>query len=284
MATGDFIRGVHCLNIYLQAALSSGRSLSVLEPECEFYVSRMRGLKQQLHVSFASCLWQTVLNLVGSTDDDEDIGFQSAAILNLEAMKDEYGIEFKNNLHQAYFNTFQLQLFVLFDRHAEAAELALSNDAITKASPGCALCYGDNLFRGIAFFDTARRKQQSKYKVHAKLMLAKLKSWCKKGNPNVQHHEALLLAEDAVMKKRHNVACEQYEIAVAMASRSGFIQDSALASERYGDYLLQVCESDKSDAVYRVEEAIRLYKEWGAHVKARQMLKKHSCLLKVQKK
>ena len=129
----------------------------------------------------------------------------------------------------------------------------------------------------------ARTKKSSKYKSHAGRMLSKIRKWCNKGNPNVQHHENLLLAEDAVLKGKRAIACKNYELAAMLAARRGFVQDAALANERYGEFLLREREADETEATFRLEEAVRLYKEWGAHTKANYMLKKHTNLWKVPK-
>lgn len=48
-----------------------------------------------------------------------------------------------------------------------------------------------------------------------------------------------------------------------MAARFGFVHDAALASERYGEFSLNVLK-DKEDAIFHLEKAKGFYKDWGA--------------------
>jgi hypothetical protein len=50
-----------------------------------------------------------------------------------------------------------------------------------------------------------------------------------------------------------------------------------MANERFGEFLLNDM-LDREEAVYRLEESIKLYKEWGAHAKADILLKKYADL------
>jgi hypothetical protein len=268
MQTGDVVRALHNLNCYLQAAMVAGRSLTVLEADCRMFVRQMREFKQDLLEKFSSCLWQMVLNLMGHS--------KNTTVLTGEAMEEETEIE--TSLHQAMFQTYKLQLYVWFGDHEQGAELAISKgDSFMKASPGSSLCYIDNFMRGISLFHMARSTKKAKYKKHAKLVLAKVRKWVEKGNPNVVHHEALLEAEMAALRGKKYNARKQYEIATVLASRQGFIHDAAMANERYGEFLLNDM-LDREEAAYRLEEAVKLYKEWGAHAKADILLEKYADL------
>ena len=56
-----------------------------------------------------------------------------------------------------------------------------------------------------------------------------------------------------------------------MSGRSGFIHIQALANERLGDMMCNNSTQDIDEARYRYEEAIRLYNDWGANMKAQQL-------------
>lgn len=68
-----------------------------------------------------------------------------------------------------------------------------------------------------------------------------------------------------------------------MRRRFAWLQDAALASERYGKYLLNVVD-DKDKAVYCFEKALRYYKDWGANAKVAQINEKYSHLFSVPSK
>jgi predicted S18 family serine protease len=79
----------------------------------------------------------------------------------------------------------------------------------------------------------------------------------------VIHYDRLLDAERAALDGKSNAALKHYQSAVSMAARGGFVHNTALANERYAEYLLHGM-SDSQEAVFYFEEAIRFYSEWGA--------------------
>lgn len=135
----------------------------------------------------------------------------------------------------------------------------------------------DNLCRGISLFDMARKTQKKKYKQEAVKVLAMVKEHVKKGALNVYHHEALLEGEYAALNGDSEVARHHYGRATVLAGRRGFLQDSALANERFGLYLLKDL-SDTEEATYRLEQAAKLYKEWGARSKANLLTEEYGYL------
>lgn len=281
MAGGDFNRALECLILYLQAALVAGRPLSLLESQCRLFATQMKDFRQEILLDQTNSLLQLVEVLrYGHNENNE-------ALLDADHSLSASGG--RTAVTQAYYNTFKLQQAVWFYHYEEAVEFASRIEPITKTVPGLCLCYSDNLFRGIAYFEVARqRKRQSKktrssrrFRKAGRKILNTIKKWVERGNPNVQHHEALLEAEWAILQgMKTHVIRKQYDIAVIMASRLGFISDAALANERYGDFLL-VEVGDREEAMYRLKEAIKLYEEWGASAKANKLLEKYEDLWEV---
>jgi hypothetical protein len=135
----------------------------------------------------------------------------------------------------------------------------------------------DNLCRGISLFDRARKTKRSKYKQEALKVLATVKDHVKKGTLNVYHHEALLEGELAALNGDSDVARHHYGRATVLAGRRGFLQDSALANERFGIYLLKDL-SDTEEGSYRLQQAAMLYREWGARAKANLIIEEYGYL------
>jgi hypothetical protein len=60
----------------------------------------------------------------------------------------------------------------------------------------------------------------------------------------------------------------------------GLTQDRALAHELFGEHLARLNPAEHGqDAEFQLNEAIKLYTEWGASAKVRLMNKKHSKIL-----
>ena len=70
----------------------------------------------------------------------------------------------------------------------------------------------------------------------------------------------------AALQGKKHAAKQEYEVAVVMASRGGFIGDAALAYERFFIHLLEISETE--EALDKLDKAIELYSEWGAIRKA----------------
>jgi hypothetical protein len=135
----------------------------------------------------------------------------------------------------------------------------------------------ENLCKGVSLFDMARTTKKSKYKQEAMKVLATVKDHVKKGALNVYHHEALLEGELAALNGNSDVARHHYGRATVLAGRRGFLQDSALANERFGAYLLKDLK-DAEEASFRLEQAAKLYGEWGARAKANLLIEEYGYL------
>merc|ERR1712226_130612 len=71
---------------------------------------------------------------------------------------------------------------------------------------------------------------------------------------------------------------EKYQSAIVFSARNGNQMAAAIASERLGEFLLDSSINDREEAKYRIEEAIRYWKGWGALGKLDQLETKFSSL------
>ena len=120
---------------------------------------------------------------------------------------------------------------------------------------------------GLCSFAEAQRTGKRKYKKHAMKARSIVKGWLKQGCPNVKHYGALFDAETAALQVATEEAEKNYQFAISTAGRSGLLQDSALANERYGTFLFDSAK-DHNGALFHFKTAIKLYHEWGATQKA----------------
>jgi DNA uptake protein ComE-like DNA-binding protein len=89
-------------------------------------------------------------------------------------------------------------------------------------------------------FEMARKTKKQKFKKDAKKLHSTIKSWVKKGNPNVIHCDRLLDAERATLGGKSNAALEHCQSAASLAARGGFVHDAALANERCCKATIQI--------------------------------------------
>jgi len=89
------------------------------------------------------------------------------------------------------------------------------------------------------------------------------------------HYDALLDAELKSLRGQTLAAATLYQVAITFAGRSGLTQDRALGHERYGEHLCRLGLDYASDAEFHLNEAVRLYDEWGAQAKVEHLQKVH---------
>jgi len=146
----------------------------------------------------------------------------------------------------------------------EAADRAINaGNKFAKHCPSLCLGMIETFHRGVALYIMARRTRQRKYKVHARKIRKTVKTWFRGGNPNVEHYDMLLDAEDAALSRAHAKAKKLYLDAISLASKMGYLHHAALFNERYSDFLQHEVK-DEEKAVHYLNEAIRFYEQWGA--------------------
>ena len=104
-----------------------------------------------------------------------------------------------------------------------------------------------------------------------------IEEWVDTGNPNVRRYDALLKAEFSSLDGKWSHAERHYETAIKLCGRRGFRNDWALAHQRRGEFHLR--EGNDDDALYDINNAIRLYEDWGAKAKVEQLKEKYGKLL-----
>ena len=160
------------------------------------------------------------------------------------------------------FSEFQLMLF--YGDPKDAAERAIKNGNsyfdLNWGHPDNGL---DAFHRGVALYVAARQTRKLKYARHAKRIRATLTDWQKRGNPNVTYFVTYLDAEQAALEKKYDKAEEFYKKAITFVGRAGYLNHAALFNELYSDFLRRE-RKDFADAEYRMNEAIRYYRLWGA--------------------
>lgn len=261
---GDLVSGTWCMYMYLQMSIQSGRNLDEVDAGFREHVWKMKESEQMKPYNFGQIAWQSVLNLMGKSPDP--------FVLTGEAMDEQNFVgELDDTQDQEMFaiiNYQHLFLACMFGNHRKASNIAMN---VADELPMYLLeSTRQQFLTALSCASMARSTGRRKYKREARRQSRKIKGWVKKNNPNVIHFDLLVDAELAALDGNHNVARKKYQQAIRLAARSGFIHDQALANERYAEFLLEY-NSDRSEASYRMTDAIRLYAEWGAAGKVEQL-------------
>ena len=101
-----------------------------------------------------------------------------------------------------------------------------------------------------------------RWKKRAMKSLKLIRSWVKKGNPNVVHYLDLLEAELAALDGKNDKAEEKYKLALAVSATNGLVQDKALSHELASAYFGRI--GDNYWRNYHLGKCKECFTEWGA--------------------
>jgi predicted ATPase len=255
-------------------AMQTGRNLDDLETDCRFYLAQLRRDQIHLATGYMEYIYLVILSLKGEDTEElleniqtSELGAPNAA--KPEKERDHFYIYWAHKLLPTYMGDFQ-----------QCADMSVTyQDAIKKDFPGSPASMVDPLVRGLSCFVMARKSGKKAYLKEAKRLRLFVKDWVKQGNPNVVHYDALLDAEwDAVRQKKSSNVLAKYERAVSVATRGYFLHDAALFNECWALYALWTL-NDKNEATYRLQQAVQLYKDWGAWARVQKMETDYADLL-----
>ena len=266
-----------------------GLQLGPVLQDTRGFREELRSYGQDLVCQATSTVYQTMLNLVGRSPDplrltgdamDEDQMLKEAKDTDNKLLAQS--IYLQKALLAIYFNDFigagnaaseiwdDMQIKMGNCNFMTAATyFVLALSALGMARPRCqdGLCI----------------RSKRTFRRHGKAFTKKLEYWVKHGEPNALHMLLILKAEQAfVSKNRTEDVKDAYDKAIAVAQRSGFLQNAALANERAGIYFLEKEDPDTFSAETYIVRAHQLYSDWGAQAKLDQMLQRYPFLRKSQ--
>eukprot|EP00522_Entomoneis_paludosa_P003753 CAMPEP_0172474942 /NCGR_PEP_ID=MMETSP1065-20121228/69616_1 /TAXON_ID=265537 /ORGANISM="Amphiprora paludosa, Strain CCMP125" /LENGTH=1070 /DNA_ID=CAMNT_0013233135 /DNA_START=32 /DNA_END=3247 /DNA_ORIENTATION=+ len=272
MRHGDVDSACKTLVWLVHCELFSGKSLQSVEEGCRPRVAEIEDLKYEKWAKVFRLAWQSILNLMGASANT--IVLTGAAVNEQDILAES--VDSFAKLHLVHF--YKRYLCTFFGEYEEGAEDSIKHgEQFMKTFPGAFFGF-DSFHRGMCLYGAARTTKQTKYRKQAEKIRSTIKAWVEKGAPNHAHQLSILNAEHAALI---GGGCDEvsalYEKAISEASSGGFIQNAALAEERFGEYLKEVDE--ELESLNHLKEAIRLYSKWGAMKKVELLQEKHGHFL-----
>merc|ERR1712113_387738 len=240
-----------------------GRPLGKIAKDCKRISVHVEETKLKEQIFYLRAWWQMVLNLQLPPS-------QSSMKLEGECFSQSSKAEGSIEIANVNFALGQLLLF--FGDHEARTKRLMGEEEKGKTYfdlfPGLCLGRLDTFHRGIAWFAMARKnKGKRKYETEALKIKKLVGKWAKAGDPNVQHYDRMLRAEEAALKKQNSKSEQLYKEAISLAARGGQLHHTALFNERYAEYRKEV-SGNMDDSKFYIEQAIMYYTEWGAVGKA----------------
>jgi len=269
MECGDTEYALYCANIYLQLYFYTGLPLQPYERDLNDFCMKMDEYKQEATLHVTLPYWQCALNLMGRAEKDPteltgEVMDQAEYLETSEESNDERAKQIVLSL--------RLQLGYYFGDLDLAQNMSkkLWKDFESKEEDTSLTSYGLTFYSALVSLEMARHKKTRKHKAHARKCIKKMESYVNAGAINYVHKLLLLQAEYASLYRNASDEIKKmFEAAISAASRSGFVQDCALANERAGIFF-----GDFGDQFWASEYltcAHELYEEYGAKAKANQL-------------
>lgn len=260
MTAGNPGVATRCATMYVNYAFQSGLHLETLVGQMREFAKEMTRYKQIMSLRLLSVYLQSALNLMGSSDDP--------IVLTGEAMDEEaFLLETTKKGAKAVLCQFYLRKLVhayIFGRHGLAADIALKGrdmdieSSLLPKFAGCTFVF----YEGLSALSMAKTIAADKWGTIADRAISKMKVWASYSGWNCLHRLELLRAEKCVLTGDNVGAASSYNKAIDLAKEHKFVHEEAIASERYGAFLLAV--GDESSSMEQYDRAYNCYNNWGA--------------------
>jgi len=262
---GDIESGAWTICFYHENAMQSGRPLMLVHADAVTYTKQLKDYSMLKQKRYTTWTWQATRNLMGS---DLTTSKLSGSITTEEAEMAHFK-QTKDKAMELAFVRVQMFLAVSLGDYERCANIALATaDEIVERLPSQPANIRVRFNAALSALIMVQRGHR-KFKRLATKNAGVLRTWAKKGNPNCLHLDAFLDAEKARADRKQYAAIKSYESAVILSARQGFLHEQALANERYADLLFGLGRTE--DALTQVQDAIKLYREWGAMSKVNQL-------------
>eukprot|EP00542_Grammatophora_oceanica_P003033 CAMPEP_0194066906 /NCGR_PEP_ID=MMETSP0009_2-20130614/86276_1 /TAXON_ID=210454 /ORGANISM="Grammatophora oceanica, Strain CCMP 410" /LENGTH=492 /DNA_ID=CAMNT_0038719899 /DNA_START=57 /DNA_END=1535 /DNA_ORIENTATION=- len=270
MEGGDTEKAICNITGYTQVYLFLGLPLEPLLQDLERYMEQFEKF-EKTSVSFVfNAFSQGIHCLCGKTSDPY--------VLSGDIIKETTFLQDVHDNAIARWAFHFMKLYVAYHLNQDIPELEHAAQAFwTQGVPlkGTPIFFLMNyaFLNGMAAMALeAKKRRKRKYRKIREQSIALIHTWEKKGVPWVSHMLLILRAERDRLnpKKGQREVKAAYDAAIRMASRTGYVNDCALANERCARYYFHEVGDDGWGLFY-LKKAVKLYKEWGANAKLDQL-------------
>ncbi|MCP4132855.1 MAG: AAA family ATPase [bacterium] len=270
LETGDMEYASHAATTYCAYIFFSGKDLTDVEKEQSGFLNTINILKQKLDLDVALIYHQAVLNLLdpnGSLTDFSGTSFDEEKMVPVFLKEG-------NNHSLLVINLLKLNLNYLAGQYDDAF---INSVQASKYLDSARAMFNIPYYY---FFDSLTRLALSQ-KPHLKRVAQnqkKMKKWARHAPMNFLHKWHLVEAEKARVLGSDKAAIGHYKKAVELARANEYLQEEALALERYALFLLRKGEMDFAALI--MKKAWYCYSTWGARAKVSLLEKTYSHLLR----
>ncbi len=238
-----------------------GNELSGLAEEMAIYSDTIHNLKQKTAFHWHQIYQQTILNLMGHSDDPcclHGKAYNKKVMLPLHQEAND-----RTAIFHLFFN--ELTLCYLFGQYAKAITVSTITESYLDSVNGMLVVplfhFYDSLARLAIYTDSSPSKRK---KILAKVAdnQRKLQKWSNHATTNYLHKYYLVEAERCRVLGQETKAMDLYDRAISFAKEHGYVNEAALASELAAKFWLM--KGKERFAHSYMNDARYFYQRWGA--------------------
>lgn len=231
--TGDLVYAAYSLYCHSTNSALIGTELSELEQSMAGCVQTFARLKQEISRSMLATRWQMTLNLLGQSENSENIdrlvgrAYDEQIMLPYHLETDDRCTAFQVYLHK----TLLCYLFYKFRQALENLKLAEQHLVSVVSSQHYPLFYFLDSLTRLALFSESQPVEGKQILKRVRANQKKIKHWAHHAPMNNLHKWHLVEAERYRVLGKYLQAMESYDLSISFAKENEFIQEEALAHE-----------------------------------------------------
>jgi histidine kinase len=273
IAVGDIEHACFHAKYYCTYSFFVGEPLPLAAQESQKQIEMIQNFKQDFQLNYVQVWRQLNLNLQGMAEDRlllRGESFDEVSML-------PFWLEMNNATSLFAFYLAKLILCYLLKDYEQAVVNGKKGEQYLSAAIGT-MCFSVyHFYYPLAMLAICSKESNSEYLSQAKFYQQQMKHWAAHSANNYLHKYELLTAEIARISGEYQQAGDYYDQAIATATKAGYIQEAALASELAGEYYLAK-NREKIAGLYLVD-AYHGYRRWGAFAKVQNLKSRHGKLL-----
>ena len=257
---GDLVYSNYSSLLLVIHSLSAGKTLDDVKKHIQSALSFMLRVKISDFITVVH-FWEYLTQCL---ENPELIKVEQSAVF------EEQIIQTKSKTELSFFYSSLTQLHFLLGNFEEAIKAGEHHELYSDYDKGLISHLDGKLFFALALFYHLPQLPKTKRKFYLKklkrlsLLIYKYATWCPE---NYQAYSLLIASEFARLDHQHESALALYEQAIKVALSNGLILIAAIASERAGNYYMDI-KVDRVATLY-LHNAHRYFKNWGAITKVK---------------
>ena len=278
LETGDIDQTGFILFFKLMYSYFSGLQLKELDTEIENYSPILFKFKQKRALGYYKIFQQVIANLLGKVENpcilSSSNSTEEEALATFKKVNDKLGI------YHFYLNKSILcYLFNNFQEAAQNINLAMEYIEGATAMFSIPVYYFYASLIELSIFDQANSAEQQIIIEKVENNQKQMQHWATYAPQNHQHKFDLVEAEKHRVLGENLEAIEAYELAIAEAKASEFLQEEALAYELAAKFYLEWGKNKIANVYFN--DAFAAYSRWGATAKTDDLEERYPDFFKI---